>query len=492
MDQATAVDDVRRALLGIIAAILQTPDLQNDKLLLVPKLAVGKATAALTTSAVYGLVSTFGTAGTGAAISGLSGAAAHSATMAWLGNALGAGLGMVGGAIVLPALGFLASFFVVKSLFPKKKDSARRLEQLNPYETEIVFCALTLLQPLSELNPEGSREIDPEYFRIFVQEGVKPLYETIELALPANGSARTVAPTHQSGDVEKFRNQLRSCCQILNAVVQEFPHVARPADPVEKVSWLQKLLRAAVGTPSKERHETHLVSSALASTFHCLLHEQPIVLRADQMLVIEALRLHKESLRDASPRELSDFVKKLTPEDLRMAVIDTKRNLVGRILKKGLRPKGSKAYEEQLRRASSTESDVEFALNRGSIKSAQIIETASSAMIHERLFRSQSYLTPLTEQSAAVVEAIDNPHLRHALINQTFFHRAQQLRKEGVLSKVTDDLLKSSLLHAGFVTNQCLSTPSDKKIDYMNLLGKAAIGFGIDTALDGAAELFLN
>ena len=488
MDHATAVADVRRALLGIVAAIMQTPDLQNDKSLLVSKIAVGKATAALTTSAIYGLVSTFGTAGTGAAIGGLSGAAAHSATMAWLGNALGAGFGMAGGAILLPALGFLASFFVVKGLFSKKKDPPRTLEQLNRVETEVVFCALTLLQPLNELSSEGACEIDAEYFRIFVQEGIKPLCETIERALPAKVSTQIDTATQQSGGQgSKFQNQLRACSQALLDVVEQFPHVTRSPDPVKKVSWFQKLRRSVLGRPSKERHETCLASATLTSTFHCLLHDQPIVLRAEQMLVIDALRLHDKSLRGVSPVELSDFVKKLTTEELRIVVIDTKRSLLGRLLKKGLRPKGGKAFEEQLRKATSTGCDVEFALNGGSIKSAQIIETASSAVIHEKLFRNQSHLIPLTEQMAAVVEAIDNPHLRYALINQTFFHRAQQLRKEGVLSKVTDDLLKSAFLHAGFVTYQCLSTPLDKKLDYRNLIEKAAIGFSIDAAVDGAA-----
>jgi len=492
MDHATAVADVRRALLGIVAAIMQTPDLQNDKSLLVSKIAVGKATAALTTSAIYGLVSTFGTAGTGAAIGGLSGAAAHSATMAWLGNALGAGFGMAGGAILLPALGFLASFFVVKSLFSKKKVPPRKLEHLHPNETEVVFCALTLLQPLNELSSEGTCEIDPEQFRIFVQDGLKPLCERIEQGLLQESAQNSLVTAQFKGQAPTFQNQLRACSQALLDVVQEFPHVTRPPDSVKKVSWFQKLRRTGWGRPSKERLETCLASATLASTFHCLLHEQPIVLRAEQMLVIDALRLHDKSLRDVSPRELSDFVKNLTTEELRKVVIDTKRDLLSQLLKKGLRSKGGKAFEEHLRKAAAPGSDVEFAWNGKSIRSVAIIDTKSSAMIHEHLFRRQSHIIPLTEQMAAVVDAMDNPQLRYAIINQTFFHRAQQLNKEGALSKVTDDLLKSALLHAGFVAYQCLSTPLPKKLDYRNLIEKAAIGFTIDTAIDGGAEFISN
>jgi hypothetical protein len=207
------------------------------------------------------------------------------------------------------------------------------------------------------------------------------------------------------------------------------------------------------------------------------------------MLVVDSLRLHEKSLEDASPRELSEFVKKLTVEELKTAVIETKRNLLGRLLKKGLGSKRRKVFEEQLRKAEAPGSDVEFLWDGRSIKSVKIYDTGSSARIHEHLFRHQSQIIPLTDRMVAVVESSDNLQLRYAIINQTFFNRAQKLHKEGVLSKVTDDLLESAFMQAGFASYQCLSTPSANKLDYRSLIEKAAIGFSIDTAIDGATEI---
>lgn len=75
-------------------------------------LATGVGTGVLTAWGTYGAVMTFGSASTGAAISGLSGAAATNATLAWLGGgALAAGGGgialgslVLGGLVAGPAL----------------------------------------------------------------------------------------------------------------------------------------------------------------------------------------------------------------------------------------------------------------------------------------------------------------------------------------------------------------------------------------------------
>jgi len=82
----------------------------------------GVASSALsgvaTSAAVYGLVGTLGSAGTGAAIGTLSGAAATNATLAWLGGGtiaaggggVAAGTVVLGGLVVGPAI-LVASFF---------------------------------------------------------------------------------------------------------------------------------------------------------------------------------------------------------------------------------------------------------------------------------------------------------------------------------------------------------------------------------------------
>lgn len=84
--------------------------------------AAGLGIGALTAIGAYGLVGAFGTASTGAAIGGLSGAAASSATLAWFGGgALAAGgLGIAGGMAVLSSV-VAAPAVIALGVFGQKK-----------------------------------------------------------------------------------------------------------------------------------------------------------------------------------------------------------------------------------------------------------------------------------------------------------------------------------------------------------------------------------
>lgn len=107
-------------------------------------LAGGVGAGALTALGAYGAVAAFGTASTGAAIGGLSGAAASSATLAWFGGgALAAGgLGIAGGTAVLggivaaPAIIGFGVFRQVKA-GQVQKEAAEKIRQIKANEAEI-------------------------------------------------------------------------------------------------------------------------------------------------------------------------------------------------------------------------------------------------------------------------------------------------------------------------------------------------------------------
>ena len=104
----------------------------------------GVGAGTLTALGAYGAVAAFGTASTGAAIGGLSGAAASSATLAWLGGgALAAGgLGIAGGTAVLGGIvaapGIIA-FGVFRQVKAGKvqKEAAEKIQQIKVQEAEI-------------------------------------------------------------------------------------------------------------------------------------------------------------------------------------------------------------------------------------------------------------------------------------------------------------------------------------------------------------------
>ncbi|MCP3062745.1 hypothetical protein LXT21_28565 [Myxococcus sp. K38C18041901] len=83
----------------------------------------GAGASALTT----GLVTTFATAGTGAAMSGLSGAAANSALLAWLGGGslASGGLGVAGGTVVLGGIAVAPAVAVVGFVLAHQGEKAK-------------------------------------------------------------------------------------------------------------------------------------------------------------------------------------------------------------------------------------------------------------------------------------------------------------------------------------------------------------------------------
>lgn len=91
----------------------------------------GAVTAAMTgagaSAVTTGVVTSFATAGTGVAISGLSGAAANSALLAWLGGGslAAGGFGMAGGAVILGGIALAPAAVVAGFVFAREGEKAK-------------------------------------------------------------------------------------------------------------------------------------------------------------------------------------------------------------------------------------------------------------------------------------------------------------------------------------------------------------------------------
>lgn len=99
--------------------------------------ATGAMRGALLSAGVYGVAGSVGYAGTGVAISGLSGAAAKSATLAWLGGGSLAtgGFGMAGGTLVLG--GLIAAPIVLLGGFALSKAGEDALYEARKFEAQV-------------------------------------------------------------------------------------------------------------------------------------------------------------------------------------------------------------------------------------------------------------------------------------------------------------------------------------------------------------------
>jgi hypothetical protein len=122
---------------------------------------------------MLGIVSTFGTAGTGTAIGTLSGAAATNATLAWIGGIIGGG--MFAGTILTGGLAMGVGIFTYK-LF---KSKPREYEKLEKIDRQVVDKCIILIRVIDELT-DGVNIPEKEVVKNFAKNDIMELYKLVK------------------------------------------------------------------------------------------------------------------------------------------------------------------------------------------------------------------------------------------------------------------------------------------------------------------------
>ena len=177
------LEDVRDSLEGIKAAILQT-SIDEVRLVRVNSRRALKGLVFVgATSSTLGIVTLFGTAGTGTAISTLSGAALTSSQLAFLG--LGS---MASGVFVLSAIAFATSlaagWMYKKTVYGKP----RKFETLSDNEVSILSMIDSLVAPLTDVleTTSENHSYSREDFFLYAFDGLAPLQILLEEEFGSN------------------------------------------------------------------------------------------------------------------------------------------------------------------------------------------------------------------------------------------------------------------------------------------------------------------
>lgn len=486
--------EIKDALIGVIEAISQTHQPRDGKKLQIARnVVVGKTTGMLTTGALYGLVSTFGTAGTGTAIGGLSGAAAHSATMAWIGGLFGGG--MATGGVMLPVIGLLAGFLAVKWFRQKQTEPVRSFESFKPFELEIVYCALQLLDPITKWEKRThAKPLTYDEVLPYVHEGLVPLIQKIDAHLPKAEGAETENDLSLSETLPlRYIAELRICRYKLAKVADAF-HIPLTAPKDGSKSFnLRQIVSTIFGERKPKKAQKSLASIAVAATFQDLLSGIPKKLSREQKLVLNALRSTDPSFKTMKKKELEAHLQGLKKKkDLLAATVRaTTRAFASEIIKRGSANAGSADQKTIEVKAADPNFDIEYITKGGSIKVLNLRELDSASDLSEQLAKSPTAKLELTEEMVTVVCAIDKPKIQSAIFNQPLFEWARAQEENGLISQVSDELIESSLILSGFVVSECLRS-ADQKLNYREILENAATGFTASRLTDGAVEFLTN
>jgi len=197
----------------IVSCIFQT-DTQTaaDYTRRVAAALTAKMAGAGASAGLLGLVSTFGTASTGAAIAGLSGAAQSTATLYWVGSWVGGGVAagalLTGGVAI--GIGLLAYQCI--------KSTPRTEESFLDIDRSIVNSAAFLVSQLDE-ELRKNREPSGQELTLFLEQVIAPFFRTFQTHLDdiasrldfKNGYALQVyaEPDFEMKVIEEFKALIR-------------------------------------------------------------------------------------------------------------------------------------------------------------------------------------------------------------------------------------------------------------------------------------------
>lgn len=171
--KASSLKHLEENLNAVVAAIRQDSEKRTR---IFVNTVIGKTTGIAAVTGIATLITAFGTAGTGAAIGSLTGAAATTAQLYWVGSIIG--LGTAAGGMILAGTGIgigVGSGFVAKRwLFGKPRPEG----DLHEHEKAILVACITLIKAIRQQIENGAPTTSAE-MRLIAEHALIPLANQI-------------------------------------------------------------------------------------------------------------------------------------------------------------------------------------------------------------------------------------------------------------------------------------------------------------------------
>lgn len=212
-DDLKELDEV---LTSVVGAILQKPNRVAGTIVGV---AASKLVAAGIVAGTFGAIGAFGVASTGTAIAALSGAAATTATLYWIGASVGLGVAaggfmLTGGAL---AVGVPAAIYTRRKLFGRPRTE----EKLNDHEQALLYAALRLATALRITSLKDTKPTITE-MRLVSDLGIQPLASNLATTFLDTKSETKDCVSHQSSLALLPRQRLRKAFVKLDLLSQKW------------------------------------------------------------------------------------------------------------------------------------------------------------------------------------------------------------------------------------------------------------------------------
>lgn len=448
-DARELLENTRKELTYITACILQISFKEAEGWLgEFGKLLSAKIAGFAGTVTLFGLVSAFGTAGTGTAIASLSGAAATNATLASIGGIVGGG--MAAGALVMSGVGILVGIGAYKLL----ASTARDFDTLPDEDKQIVSTAGTLLAAIQEQLDKEEIELTTEEATMFVEQSLAPFQDYLE--------------DHAEIICSRLDNK--------NAIAYR-QHVLKDFEPVVIEGFRQYTRRAPVG-----------VEAIIGGVFYALITNTALDGSSEELFVLDALRRSKGSLQDVSEADLADYLDSLSPEQMRGVANNVKGIYHEMRWVEKYNSSHSDSYAVMHESTTHQASDVQiFSKDTGELlEEYQLKSTDSGSYVREHLEKYSEIDVLATSETSNAVDGAESSGFSNAENTANVDGVFDELADNTLADRVTESAELAGLVSAGREALAVLNGEAE-----MGEAGKRTLGTVVQAATATGITAFL-
>ena len=422
------LENTKEELIYINSCILQISTGEAEKLAdKFGSAVVSKVAGAASVGVLFSMVSAFGTAGTGTAISGLSGAAASNATLAWVGGLLGGG--MATGAVLTGGLALAVGVGVYKLV----GSEARQFEHLSEQEQRIIESTGFLIAAINDLLKKPEIHLDAEEAQMLLNNTLLPLYQSLQDE--SESITRNLDGKHS---LFYRRHALKD---FKRRVIDGFEYFINEA-----------------------KKSSHVYPEfVIAGVIYALLSRTAIDGSNESQIALDALRRMKNDWQHATEAQLSEAISEYEPEQLKGIANNVKGIYHELLFVDNYNKQNTDTYAVLFEETNHPGADVQIrsVIDDMVLREFQLKSTDSANYVNEHVDRYSEIDVLVTEEVSANSETFDSSGISNDDITGHIDQVITQIGSNTMMDKTFDSMAFASLAAAGKQTIDILNGRQD-------------------------------
>lgn len=227
----------------------------------------------------------------------------------------------------------------------------------------------------------------------------------------------------------------------------------------------------------------------IAITLQRLVDDATRMWTVEEQLVLDALRRSTSALNDASIGELADYVRSLSPEQLRGVASNVKGIFHELLFVNAMNLDGDEISARVFEATNHPGADVEFIMDGEVIREVQLKAVATASAIYEHLARYPEIEVVATAEVAAQVPGIVSSGFQNSDLNATVGSAFSELPGDSLAHEIAEGIATSALVSGALTAGRLLAGGRVSGQQFKSILGDAAVGTvtaaSLDALLDG-------